>query len=100
MKKLRRYERFAQDTRTPKQTPVNAIPMESQISRVKAAIIAEFARQTPGVYFWDGADEELFDGGPIEMSDFQDSEGGIFQLADKFDMDAIAAAAISVMETE
>lgn len=63
------------------------------IAAVRDAIIVELQRQAETVYFWDEADQELLHGGTPEMSEFQ---GGIL-LADRFDMDAVARAAITAM---
>ena len=64
---------------------------ESQILAVKTAIIAELREQAPEVYFWDRADVELFDGGPVGITSADPV------LADKFDMDLVAAAAIGAL---
>jgi hypothetical protein len=69
------------------------MPTAHLIAKVKAAIIAEFARQIPMIYFWDPADKELFDGGQIDTMPFAD---GVI-LADRFDLDAVAVAAIKAL---
>jgi hypothetical protein len=66
-------------------------PMERDREQaVKEAIRTELQRQAGEICFYDPADRELFDEGPREWSEF---EGGI-KLADRFDLDAVAAAAM------
>lgn len=72
------------------------MPTERQISKVKAAIVAELARQIPNIYFWDNSDAAMFDGGPITWTEFE--RVGLIELADKFDLDAVAIAAIRALE--
>jgi hypothetical protein len=71
------------------------------LTAVRAAIVAEFKRQIPTVCFWDPADEDLVSGDPIEIRRFRGVQGNVLlEKADKFDMDAVAAAAIEAMKPE
>ncbi len=63
------------------------------IDTVKAAIIAELKRQAPNVYFWDRADEDLFEDGPVTRTEFGPDTEIIF-MANKFNMYEVAAAAV------
>ena len=81
-------------TENPDHAPSSDLPLLVEV--VRNAILAEFRRQIPLVYFWDPADKELFDPGEPELDEFQ---GGLY-LADRFDMDAVARAAIKAMSQE
>lgn len=73
------------------------------VDAVRDAIITELKRQAPQVYFWERADEELFHGGKQKWDEYGHSimwpeKSEIVTLADRFDMDAVARAAIKAME--
>jgi hypothetical protein len=76
------------------------MPTQSKINAVKAAIVAEFRRQAPGVYFGDDADAEIFNGGPAEMMQIRTILGNRRGVADRFDMDAVARVAIAAFKGE
>ncbi len=73
--------------------------MSISLNKVKSAVVAELARQVPNIYFWDPADEELFDGGPIKTLEFID-DGQVVALVNKFDMDKVAAAVLAALAAE
>jgi hypothetical protein len=70
--------------------------MSDELVKVEQAIIAELEKQFPTVYFWDRADEDLVAGGGQEWMNYQ---GGI-RLADRFDMKAVARAALAALRDE
>lgn len=69
----------------------------SATDAVKAEIIAELKRQAPDVYFWDRADEALFEDGRVFRNQFGTAPD-IFSMADKFDMNLVAAAAVKACQ--
>lgn len=73
---------------------------QSRIDAVKAAIIAEFRRQAPGVDFGYGADADIFNDGPAEMMTIRTILGNRREVADRFDMDAVARVAIAAFAGE
>lgn len=76
------------------------MPTQSRINAVKAAIIAEFRRQAAGVDFGYGADAGIFNDGPDEMMTIKTILGNRIEVADRFDMDAVARVAIAAFKGE
>ena len=72
---------------------------KTTVAVVRDAIIAELSKQSEKVYFWDEADKELMAGGAPEWSEFLVSTVSTetYLMADRFDMDAVARAAIAAM---